>query len=179
VIVEEGFMRRFYLLALLFHFALIAAAAQTPATKANNVLFAMPEGWERSEKNGAIVLVPPDTPADKAICSLRIEPGRVLEGDFRAWFDAEMERVKSGLTIIAGGGVTSANLKDGYPILLSLFIAEDQDKNLSYHFYLAANPGNRAEMISYIALTQEAYNRYRSALEKIIDSLNFANVSKN
>jgi hypothetical protein len=156
----------------------ILIALQAGITQEGNVLFKAPEGWKRVEQNGAVVYVPPDSPPERAICSLTILPGQELEGDFRAWFDAKMEKEKSGLQIISGGGVTSANLKEGYPVLVSLFIADDGKGNLSYHFYLAAHPGNRAEMISYISKTQESYNRYRPVLEGIIDSLDFVNNRK-
>jgi hypothetical protein len=158
--------------------SIILASAQTPVSQVDNVLFKAPEGWRRSEQNGAIIFVSPDSPADRNLCSLTIFPGQELEGDFRAWFDAKMKKEKEGLQIIGGDGVSSTKLKEGYPVLWSIFIAKDSQGNLSYHFYLAAQPGSRVEMISYIAKTQDAYNSNRRVLESFIDSLDFANNRK-
>src|SRR5438552_3589932 len=98
---------------------LIALQVQAGGSQEGNVLFKAPEGWKRVERSGAVIYVSPDSPADRALCSLTILPGQELDGDFRAWFDAKMEKEKTGLEIVSGGGVTSVNLKDGYPVLVS------------------------------------------------------------
>src|SRR5438067_5082800 len=134
--------------------------AQSPVIQVGNVLFKAPSDWRRIEKDGAVLFMPSDSPADSAPCTLTIMPGQELDGDFKKWFETAIEQVRSGLQVISGGGVTTANLKEGYSVAWSIMIAEDAKGQRSYRFYLAAHPGNRAELITFVTTTQDAYDRY-------------------
>jgi hypothetical protein len=148
---------------------------QEKIARAGNVLFKEPFGWKRLEQDGAVIFVPSDVPLKRAPCFLAILPGQDLESDFREWFDAVLQSAQSGLKVTKGGQVSASNTEEGYQILYTALVANDENGLPTYRFYLAAHPGNRAEMIAFVATDEDSYRRYQPVLEEFLKSVDFVN----
>jgi hypothetical protein len=164
------------ILAAVFHAQFIGSIyAQAKITQEGNVLFREPYGWKRLEQDGAIVFIPSDVPLQRATCFLAILPGQDLDSDFRQWFEAVLQAAQKGLKVVKGGEISSSNTEEGYQILYTAIVAQDENGLPSYRFYLAAHPGDRAEMFAFVATDEDSYKRYQPVLEEFLKSVDFAN----
>lgn len=160
----------------------------TPALQKNkpekstigNVLFIPPKGWQRIEQSGGIAFIPAGKTLENASSFIAILPGQNLESNFREWFDRTLEQLHKGSKVISKGDVVETTDDDKvYPVFLVPVIIKTQDGRQSYRFYVAAHPGNRAEMFVLSASSQEEYNQYTPVLEEFLKQVDFVNIAKN
>lgn len=144
-------------------------------SRAGNVIYRPPQGWHQLEQNGSIVFVPNDRPLNQAGAFLAILPGQELQGDFRATFDNAVKASLAGARVTKGGDVTATNAEEGYPVLFTILVSEDSAGKSAFRFYLACNPGNRFEMVAFIATNADDFQRYRDTLDTFIRNMDFAN----
>lgn len=156
---------------------LVAGPALAADLRAGNVLFKVPAGWKRVQQDQLVLLIPSDLAPGEG-CVLTILPGQELKGDFRAWFDATREALQKDQRVVSGGEVRAQRAEEGFPTLSTAVILEDSAGKRSFRFYLAAHPGSRAEIIAYLATSQEVFQRYQPALAEFVKNANFANIQQ-
>lgn len=152
------------------------AAPEDSVYRAGNVLFKIPTGWQRVDKNNLLLLVPPDmTPEQRFV--IAIIPGQELKGDFRAWFDTTLrEGLAQGERIVQSTPVQSQRTPAGVDTLYTAVAIEDGSHTRTFRVYLAAHPGNRVEMIACLASSESLFKRYESAVTEFVQNWNFANL---
>ncbi len=161
-------------LTLLLPPPISAAADGTPA-EAGNVLFTIPEGWQRTDQGGVAILTPPGVPAGK-MASLRIPPGEELTTDLRAWFDAHWETEKHGATVVDGGEVQAQRVPAGYDTVLTYGELQDKAGKHIYIFFLAAQAKTRAESYCFTTDSLEVLQQCGAGLTAFAKSLMFKNL---
>ncbi len=161
-------------LTLLLSPPISAAADGTPA-EAGNVLFTIPEGWQRTDQGGVTILTPPGVPAGKT-ATLRIPPGEELTTDLRAWFDAHWETEKHGATVVDGGEVQAQHVPAGYDAVLTYGELQDKAGKHIYIFFLAAQAKTRAESYCFTTDSLEVLQQCGAGLTAFAKSLMFKNL---
>ncbi|KAF0250009.1 MAG: hypothetical protein FD167_575, partial [bacterium] len=163
-------------LILIIHLAsLTAECAQTRVNgvsnnngkeQVGNVLFVAPKGWQRLDKvpkdartNGQTIFIAPNSNQSTVITIL---PDEQLFGSLETWFKHFLTKNHSKAKVISGGGILKASSEESYPILLSEATLKENDGSVSYRLYVAAHPGNKAEVIALISTNPKEYQQYKS-----------------
>ena len=151
--------------------ALLAVAAQDP--QAGNARFEPPSAihWYRTPDGFAVFVKEPD------FCRLTVHPGRPLEGDFRAAFDAAVAaQVKALGALKATHGVKDSVSRQGVPILQQTVEIETKH-GTSHAWCVGANPGGRFEFIVYAAGSPATWLARAEDAKAFMTSLSFANAA--
>ncbi|MBL8151152.1 MAG: hypothetical protein JNN15_14595 [Blastocatellia bacterium] len=144
----------------------------------DNILFKTPNGWRKVEQNGSVFLLAPGLPAGTG-CAIGLIKSTELNGDFYQWFSSSVKSsLQNGEKIVQQGEIQKDRAQEGYDIVYTYIVVEDSKKSRSHRFYLGANPGSRAEMIVYIATSQELFDQHKATLATFIENTDFANVYK-
>lgn len=150
--------------------------ARAAQSQYGNVIYSAPAGWTRLDQTGAILFVAPASKSGAAV--LGILRGRTFTGNFRAWFDAAIKvSLSAGERFVDRTSDTATRGDKTYDVLYTLAVVQDKTGGRSYHFYLAAHPGNRVEMIVYFATSKDAFEANQGALTAFVASLHFANIT--
>ncbi len=176
-------------LILIIHLTTLTACAQTKVNgvsnnggkeQVGNVLFVAPKNWQRLDKapkdartNGQTIFIAPNSNQSTVITLL---PDEQLFGSLETWFQDFLTKNHSKAKVISGGGIVKASSEESYPILLSESVLKENDGSVSYRFYVAAHPGNKAEVIALISTNPKEYQQYKSVFDEFIRSVDFANV---
>ena len=176
-------------LILIIHLTTLTACAQTKVNgvsnnggkeQVGNVLFVAPKNWQRLDKaakdastNGQTIFIAPNSNQSTVITIL---PDEQLFGSLETWFKDFLTKNHSKAKVISGGGIVKASSEESYPILLSEATLKENDGSLSYRLYVAAHPGNKAEVIALISTNPKEYQQYKSVFDEFIKSVDFANV---
>ena len=143
------------LLIMIIQLTSLTACAQTKVNmlRANsgkeqvgNVLFVAPSNWQRldADPNGQLIFVAPNSTEGTVITLL---PGQELYGNLKTWFKQFLDKTEKGKEKIAGGQISKASSDEGYEVVFSEVVLKTADGSISYQLYVAAHPGNRAEVI--------------------------------
>lgn len=156
---------KFLLLAGLLTLSLARAATF------GNYIYTAPPGWTQTRQGDALVFTAPGGGA----ASIRLTAGAVFQGDLKAWFSEQIARSNAGAKVINQGDVQADQTPDGQTILASAAAVEVGGRT-EWRLYIAAQPGDRAELLVYSAASLEAFTKYQAAFTTFADSVDFANV---
>lgn len=153
----------------------VSATAEDPSDSFGNAVFDSPQGWRRVESDGTLFFIPPDLRGGSRVL-IAVLPGEELRGDFRQWFEATIEQsLQNGERIVRAGELKSQRAAEGYDTLLKIVETRDREGYTYNRMYLAAHPGNRAEMVLYLASSTELFQKYSGVFERFITSLDYTN----
>ena len=148
------------------------AAPSLPEARFENWLFTAPPGWDRREDADGLVVTSPDGQA-----SLRLVPGESLSSaGLDSWLAGQLVLLEQDLRLVSAEERKSTPTDDHYEWLVWPRVLNDKQGRLVARTYFAANPRARAELLVFTARDWEAFKRYLPALERFIDSVQFANV---
>ena len=145
------------------------------SSRAGNVLFNPPKGWQRLDQNGGGVLfIPAKASADNPPCTIGIFPGEDFRGDFKEAFNQLLARGKGGAKVLVEPQITEIrDDDDAYSILLAQTVLQDNDGQLSYRFYVAAHPENRLEIFAFFAESESVYKEYYPVFVDFANRIDF------
>lgn len=153
----------------------IAVSTENPSDSFGNAVFDAPRGWRRVESDGTLFFIPSDLRGGGRVL-IAVLPGEELRGDFRQWFEATIEQsLQNGERIVRAGELKAQRAAEGYDTLLKIVETRDQTGYSYNRLYLAAHPGNRAEMVLYLASSADLFQQYSGVFEKFVTSLDYAN----
>lgn len=160
------------LLALLFLLTEVAIA-QRPSDSFDNAVFNAPKGWRRVESGGTLIFIPQDLRSGERVL-IALLPSEVLSSNFRDWFKAKIRQsLQDGERIVKESDLLEQRVEEGYDTLVKLIETRDS-AGYSYHrLYLGARPGNRAEMVLYLASSAELFKRYGDTFQGFALSLDY------
>lgn len=152
----------------------VSANVQNPSDSFGNAVFDSPQGWRRVESDGVLFFIPSELRGGRVL--IAVLPGEELRGDFRQWFEATIERsLQNGERLVRSGELKSQRAAEGYDTLLKIVETRDREGYTYNRLYLAAHPGNRAEMVLYLASSTELFQKYSGVFEKFVASLDYTN----
>ena len=166
---------------LLFALLTAAAAPAPPAqpgptpVPAEEVTYAIPEGWEKSEKDRIVVLTPPGTSAAK--CSLVVTPGEKLEGEFSKWFASRWDALRKGAKVAQGGGRTGKEGPRGssflYQAALLESAGEGAEKQTSGLLLYAVHVGDAVYPVVFRTDGPALFNEHKKTVNAFLAGLKF------
>lgn len=139
-----------------------------------NVLFVAPSGWQRLEENGKVIFVAPSSNEDTVIV---IAPGEAIKGNLETWFSSFLDNNESDSKLVSNRQINKASSDQGCEVLYSEQVLKASDRSVSYRLYVAAHPGDRAELFALISTNQKQYEQYKESFQQFLDSVDFANVT--
>ncbi|MBN8721822.1 MAG: hypothetical protein J0M03_02740 [Acidobacteria bacterium] len=167
------------LLLILMNINCTQATEQKPSAKqiqVGNVLYIPPQGWQKIDQPNGVVLSP-SSDLNKTPCFIAILPGEDFQGDFRNWFDNKLEQLHKGSKVLVKGEITETTEPEGgYPLIYTPLVIENDSGQRSYRFYIGAHPAQRAELITYIAYSEQDFQKYNPVLENFLKTVDFANI---
>ena len=165
------------LLLILMNINCTQATEQKPSQiQVGNVLYIPPSGWQKIDQPDGVVLSP-STDLNKTPCFIAILPGEDFQGNFRSWFDNKLEQIHKGSKVLVKGEVTETTEPEGrYPLIYTPLVIENESGQRSYPFYIGAHPAERAELITYVAYSEEDFQKYNPVLENFLKTVDFANI---
>ncbi len=168
------------ILIIILNLGTITACAQqkTLNGKSNkeqvgNVLFVAPSNWKRAETNGKVIFVAPNSNQNTVIA---IAPGEEIDGSLETWFTSFLANNQSNATLLSGGQINKGTSDEGYEVYFCQLVLKEADGSVSYRLYVAAHPGNMAEVAALISTDQNSFQQYKSVFEKFIENLDFTNL---
>ena len=159
------------LLAVLFFSAVLG---QARAATFGNYLYTLPPGWTQSQQSGTLILTPPNLKAGERV-TVRLTPGSVLQGDLSAWLTAQMQSYNMGAKVVTQTPIQSQPSDDGQPLLLSVSLVQINGQS-EYRVFIAAHPGNRAELLVITTSSYDAFTTHQDELNAFSSGLDYANV---
>lgn len=142
-----------------------------------NVTFVAPKSWEIVEQPGGIAFFPPEKPLDQATSFIAILPGQDFAGNFKEWFDKTLGTLHKDSKVLSQSKVIETTDEDQkYQVLLTQVVLKTSDGRQLYRLYVGAHPGNRAELITFSASSQEEYNQYSPVLDEFLKTTDFVNI---
>ena len=162
------------LLALLLS-GLLPGTAQ--AATFGNYVYTVPAGWTQARQGASLVLTPPGlAPGERVTVRLTpgAIPGTVAQGDLNTWFAAQMSGYNSGAKIVTQTPIQAQTDDNGQQLLASVAVVQIGGQT-EWRFFIAAHPGNRAEMLVITTSSYEVFTARQDELSAFSDRLDFAN----
>ncbi len=162
------------LLALLLSGTLPGTAQ---AATFGNYVYAVPAGWTQAKQGGSLVLTPPGLAPGERV-TVRLTPGAasgtVAQVDLNTWFTAQMGGYNAGAKLVTQTPVQAQTSDDGQQLLASVAVVQVGGQT-EWRFFIAAHPGNRAEMLVITTSSYEVFTARQDELRAFSDRLDFAN----
>jgi hypothetical protein len=166
------------LMFLLFAAGLWGAESTTQLSwdsEFGNTLYNTPKGWSTTQKSGTQTLIPPDL-AEGEQAGIIITPGGDLTGEFKDAFN-DFRSALRGEAKGTESKTESVKADEGYAVLYTAEqILDDKGSPQQFRMFFGSNPGNRFEMVLFIANNDAAYKRYLPAMEEFVKTLAYKNV---
>jgi hypothetical protein len=161
--------------------ALFAAALALNAQsghRSGNTLFFLPEGWTRVDRGGTAILTAPQ-PRGAPPVRITIAPTTQLGSmEIRYAFEQVMRKANTGLQVIGGGKIEPRESKEGYEVLVTQIEALTGRAEGAHRFYMASKPGERFELVTYMAPTEELFRQYLPAFDQFCATMTYINLRK-
>jgi hypothetical protein len=141
------------------------------AQRFENFLFSPPPGWARSEDAEGLLLTSPDGQA-----SIRFLRGVNVSMGLQQWMYGQFTQREQGLRLLNAEEPQTRVTGDDYEWIVWSRALSDTQGRIMARVYFAADPRGRAELIVFDALGSDAFGRHRSAVARLVDSVQFANV---
>lgn len=139
-----------------------------------NYVYTVPAGWTQGT---SLVLTPPGlAPGERVTVRLTpgATPGTVAQGDLNTWFAAQMSGYNSGAKIVTQTPIQTQTDDNGQQLLASVAVVQVGGIS-EWRFFIAAHPGNRAEMLVITTSSYEVFTARQNELSAFSDRLDFAN----
>lgn len=162
------------LIALLLSGMLPGAAK---AATFGNYVYAVPAGWTQAKQGTSLVLTPPGLAAGERVTVLLTAgatPGTVAQGDLNTWFAKQMSGYNAGTKLVTQTPVQAQTSDDGQQLLASVAVVQVGGQT-EWRFFIAAHPGDRAEMLVITTSSYEVFTARQDELSAFSDRLDFAN----
>lgn len=159
---------------LLFPVWLASPLYAQSAQQAGNVIFKIPSGWQRLDKNGAVLLLPGDT--KQGDCVIIIAPGQELQGGFPNWFDTIVGKLVADAKVLEKTDNLARKTEAGYNVIYKAVITEDEQGGRFYHLFYGMNPGQRAELFALLVKNEQLLTKYEQPFLDFVSSVEFANL---
>lgn len=142
--------------------------------------FSIPQGWVRQAQNSSAqsntaALVPQNVPRGQAVFII-LAPTLELQGDFRTWFDTTIRNLHRDQRVIGATEAQTGRASEGYAVLATAAVVQDAQGRTQYRAYVAANPGNRVALVSYVATNLELFQQYQTDFQAFVESVRFTAV---
>lgn len=142
--------------------------------RAGNMLFKIPSGWQQVEREGLVLILPKDAP--EGSCFIAILPGQPLNFDLRKGFDTIVAKAIENERVLERSEVTERRTDEGYDVLVSSVVTENQDGVGTIRIFVGGNPGNRFEMAFFQAVGNTIYKRYKGTFDQFLETVQFASI---
>jgi hypothetical protein len=150
---------------------LLSLSALAQAEQFGNMRFEIPQGWKTQQRGTVLFLIPPNLSSGQAAL-VAISPSLELK-DFQAQFNAVVQKLQAGRTVVKTSDQTTSQSPDGYSVLRREMIVREKDGSSLYLFVTAANPNDRFESLYYATNDPDLYLRYAPQLEQLVNSIKF------
>ncbi|WP_169730653.1 hypothetical protein [Calidithermus chliarophilus] len=135
--------------------------------------FAVPQGWERQDREGVVFLLPRGL-TGKQVVLMTVLPSQEFGGDLREWFEQALGRFHQDHEVLERTEVQTSRAQPGdYPVLAQGVVVRDPKGTTQYRFYVAGQAGGRVALVMYATNSSELFLRYEPAFKAFLDSLEF------
>ncbi|MFI5378458.1 MAG: hypothetical protein ACHRHE_04110 [Tepidisphaerales bacterium] len=152
-----------------------AAAAQA---RVGNVLFTMPEGWQRKDQDdGSVLLTPLATPPGQWY-QIRLLPPDVRKGTLHEQFLSELASFRQAYKGVEAGQIIEQRHTNGYDIALSVMSMENKDKagEFLYCMLSMSAAGDRVHRILLTTNNSTLFNQNRKVSDGLLNSVRYASL---
>ena len=145
-----------------------------PDSQAGNVVFYMPRGWNRVDKDGSTLLIAPLTAPQQAFIALL--PAMDLKTTLRAAYDSRLAEVQKEYKVLQSSEVASKRAPKGYDLLASTAVLSDSKGARWALFLMVAQNGNHVETVVFMSNTGEPgiAGTLQEVLGHVIESIGFS-----
>jgi hypothetical protein len=169
-----------YVLCALVPLILAAAAPaadEERVEKQGEVTYTIPEGWERGEREGIVVLTPKDTSPEQ--CALVVTPGETLpaSGDFEKWFGDKWEALRKKWKVVQGGQRSGKSGPNGSRVLVQSALLEaivDDQLVRSGLMLYAVHVGDAVHWVVFKTDSAKLFNEHKKTVNTFLAGLKFS-----
>lgn len=149
------------------------AAAEEKLETAGNIRFRRPKGWERTEKEGIVLLNPKNvSPAD---CSVVLVSGEGLQDELLPWFKKKWDALARGRKITDGGERNAQEGAGGVTVVYQQALLQDAkgEKKKAGQLLYAAQVAGGVEWVLFQTSDPTLFNRYNNTVSRMLSGLKF------
>ncbi len=142
-----------------------------------NYVYTVPAGWTQARQGTSLVLTPPGLAAGERVTVLLTAGatlGTTRQGDLNTWFAAQMRGYNAGAKIVTQTPIQAQTDDNGQQLLASVAVVQTGGVS-EWRFFIAARPGDRAEMLVITTSSYEVFTARQNELSAFSDKLDFAN----
>ena len=169
---------RYALCALLPLFLAAAPAAEDERVeKQGEVTYTIPEGWERAEREGIVVLTPKDTSPEQ--CAVIVTPSETLPAaaDFNKWFGEKWEALRKKWKVVQGGQRSGKAGPNGSSVLVQTALLEaivdDQPVRSGLMLY-AVRVGDAVHWVVFKTDSAKLFNEHKKTVNAFLAGLKYS-----
>ena len=168
-----------YALCALLPLVLAAAPAADDERieKQGEVSYTIPEGWERAEREGIVVLTPRDTSPEQ--CAVVVTPSEKLPaaGDFKKWFGEKWEALRKKWKVVQGGQRSGKAGPNGSSVLVQTALLEaivdDQPVRSGLMLY-AVHVGDAVHWVLFKTDSAKLFNEHKKTVNAFLAGLKYS-----
>ena len=168
-----------YALCALLPLVLAAAPAADDERieKQGEVSYTIPEGWERAEREGIVVLTPRDTSPEQ--CAVVVTPSEKLPaaGDFNKWFGEKWEALRKKWKVVQGGQRSGKAGPNGSSVLVQTALLEaivdDQPVRSGLMLY-AVHVGDAVHWVLFKTDSAKLFNEHKKTVNAFLAGLKYS-----
>jgi hypothetical protein len=153
------------------------ASADDRVETQGEVIYSIPDGWERVEQEGIVVLTPKDVPPDQ--CALVVTSGETLppEGNFERWFKAKWDALRKESKVIQGGQRTGNAGPKGSTVLYQAALLNpvvgDESARTGLMLY-AVHIGDAVHWVVFKTNGAKLFNEHKKTVNTFLAGLKFS-----
>lgn len=163
-------------------FVLTAGAAgvagQSAVARSKNVLFTMPPGWTRVERDGVTLLMPPPLPGGKWF-ELRLPRGEESADSPEQAVRRQVSLIEQRYRVLDATAIKRSRHERGWAaasVALTVDVAPAGQADLRFWVIYAARPAGRIEIVHYVANDHDVYLAQGPAVERFLLGTNYCNL---
>jgi hypothetical protein len=149
--------------------AILGAQESQPDTQVGDLLFKMPPGWSRVQKQNVTALIPPGLPPGKT-AYLALFPAAELKSGLREWFDAEWATISKDYRVLEGGQATPRN-ENGMEGISATAAVTDRAGTRWAVFFGGIRNGTRVQPLLFMSSAFELYEQQQNGLRVFFTSV--------
>lgn len=153
---------------------LSAGADEPPMSRSGNVLFRLPDGWQRKEAADFTAIFPPQ--AAKWF-EIRLMPGAEWEGKLRDGLETHVQMLSKGRKVLGRTDVVEARNASGFDFASVAIVLELAPGDNRWWAVWLARAGKRVQPVYVVANDAKEFETHFKTADVFLNSLRFANLN--